>query len=211
MPAAAEPAREVAVDPERLERWLAGFRERHGDGEWSRDGAAYLLSAGNGSTARLTGWRAADQLPPDLDTWARPPSPLAVLLLRRGGYGVARVERGAIAAHKVGSRRVQSRTAAGGWSQQRFARRRANQADALVLAAAGHAERVLGAGPFHGVVLGGDRALAGQLLELLAESAPALQDLPRREFYDLPDPNATVLKGAVRRALTVQIAVVNRD
>ena len=31
-------------------------------------------------------------------------------------------------AHKVGTRHVQSRTAAGGWSQQRYARRRANQA-----------------------------------------------------------------------------------
>ena len=58
--------------------------------------------------------------------------PLAVVLVRRGGYAVGVASGDRLTAHKVGTRYVQSRTAAGGWSQQRFARRRANQADGLV-------------------------------------------------------------------------------
>ena len=50
---------------------------------------------------------------------------------------------GTLTAAKVGSRHVQSRTAAGGWSQQRFARRRGKQADELVDAVVRHARRIL--------------------------------------------------------------------
>ena len=60
---------------------------------------------------------------------------------------------------------MQSRTAAGGWSQQRFARRRANQADELVRAAAEHAVRLLTGIRVEGLVLGGDRALVAALLD----------------------------------------------
>ena len=74
------------------------------------------------------------------------PDPLGVVLVRRGGYACALVSGGSVAESKVGTRHVQSRTAAGGWSQQRFARRRGNQADALVEAVAGHALRILLAG-----------------------------------------------------------------
>ena len=66
--------------------------------------------------------------------------------------GVASGDR--LTAHKVGTRYVQSRTAAGGWSQQRFARRRANQADGLVGAAVEHAVRLLTGIRPAGVVLG---------------------------------------------------------
>ncbi len=69
--------------------------------------------------------------------------PLAVVLVRRGGYAVGVGSGDRLTSHKVGSRYVQSRTAAGGWSQQRFARRRANQADGLVGAAVEHAVRLL--------------------------------------------------------------------
>ena len=64
---------------------------------------------------------------------------MVLLLLRRGGYGVGRASQGgALAASKVGTRYVQSRTAAGGWSQHRFARRRDNQAAGLIDTAAAH-------------------------------------------------------------------------
>ena len=71
--------------------------------------------------------------------------PLGIILVRRGGYAVGLAHGDRLTAHKVGTRYVQSRTAAGGWSQQRFARRRANQADGLVGAVAEHAVRLLGA------------------------------------------------------------------
>ncbi len=131
--------------------------------------------------------------------------PLAVLLVRRGGYAVGVVRGGRLTAHKVGTRHVQSRTAAGGWSQQRFARRRANQADGLVGAAAEHAVRLLTGIRPGGVVLGGDRALVATLLE--HPGLAGLRDLPRRELYDLPDPRRDVLERAVDRGRAVRVTI----
>ena len=101
-----------------------------------------------------------------------------------------------LTAHKVGTRYVQSRTAAGGWSQQRFARRRANQADGLVGAAVEHAVRLLAGTRPRGVVLGGDKALVATLLE--DPRLAGIRDLPRRELYDLPDPRLDVLRARSR-------------
>ncbi|WP_397333787.1 Vms1/Ankzf1 family peptidyl-tRNA hydrolase [Ornithinimicrobium sp. INDO-MA30-4] len=77
--------------------------------------------------------------PPDLTGWAAAPSVFGLVLVRRGGYTVGVVENAALVRHYAGTRYVQSRTAAGGWSQQRYARRRGNQADALVNAVADRA------------------------------------------------------------------------
>ena len=100
--------------------------------------------------------------------------PLGVVLVRRGGYAVGLARDGRFVATKVGTRYVQSRTAAGGWSQQRFARRRHNQADALADAVAAYSLRILlgdneSPGPGapdvpNGLVVGGDRTLVGQVL-----------------------------------------------
>ena len=59
---------------------------------------------------------------------------------------------------KVGSRYVQSRTAAGGWSQQRFARRREGQAKELVRGAAAAVRPLTGTRRRGATVLGGDCA-----------------------------------------------------
>ena len=104
------------------------------------------LRAADGAAALLTPpWpvdgrpgRGADAVS-RLGSLASQPRTLGAALVRRGGYSVAVVSAGAVLASKTGTRHVQSRTAAGGWSQQRFARRRANQADALVEAVAEHA------------------------------------------------------------------------
>ena len=69
-----------------------------------------------------------------------------VLLVRKGGFAVARLEGDRIVESKVGQRHVQGRTKAGGQSQQRFARRRDNQARQAYEAAADHAARILGPG-----------------------------------------------------------------
>ena len=138
--------------------------------------------------------------------------PLAVLLVRRGGYAVGLVSAGSLVAHKVGKRHVQSRTAAGGWSQQRFARRRGNQADELVRAVRDHAVRLLVPPPVgesgltaFALVVGGDRTLVGEVLDdgRLAGTA----GLPRRELWDTPDPTRAVLDEAVRRATSVRVTV----
>ena len=170
---------------------MAGFHERHGDGPVSPRTVP--------SSSRR---RRADGSHRRLHVFLH--DPLGVVLVRRGGYAVGLARDGRFIEQKVGTRYVQSRTAAGGWSQQRFARRRGNQADELVRAVAEHALRILPRRtPLGALVLGGDRALAGEVLED-ARSAH-LRDLPRRELYDLPDPKLAVLREALRRGRSVWI------
>ncbi|MGO4494013.1 acVLRF1 family peptidyl-tRNA hydrolase, partial [Arthrobacter sp. 2YAF22_2] len=135
------------------------------------------------------------------------PRHLGLVLVRRGGYSVAVVSEGRVLASKTGTRHVQSRTAAGGWSQQRFARRRANQADALVEAVADHAARIFADHSVEYLVPGGDRTLAEQVL-----AEPALKRyaaLVRLAFLDVPDPRAAVLKKAAADACAVRIVVTD--
>jgi peptide subunit release factor 1 (eRF1) len=139
--------------------------------------------------------------------WVEPPSRLAMILVRRGGYAVGVGDGPALVAHKVGTRYVQSRTAAGGWSQQRFARRRDNQADALVGSVIEHTRRIVLTAPCGALVVGGDKAL---VRDVLADSRLALLvELPRRELFDLPDPRLVVLDKALRRARAVRISLVD--
>ncbi|HEV7197000.1 MAG TPA: acVLRF1 family peptidyl-tRNA hydrolase [Pedococcus sp.] len=131
--------------------------------------------------------------------------PLAVVLIRRGGYAVGLARGGAFTESKVGTRHVQSRTAAGGWSQQRFARRRGNQADELVRAVADHALRLLPRGIPAAVVVGGDKALVRAVLD--DPRLAHLSAVPRRELFDLPDPRRAVLEDALRRGRAVRVTV----
>jgi hypothetical protein len=109
-----------------------------------------------------------------------------------------------------GSHYVQGRTKAGGWSQQRYARRRANQAGRSFEAAAADAAEILlpRLGSLEALITGGDRAavsavLAEPGLERLAE--PGL----RHGFGVLavPDPNAHVLAafGALFRRVSIDL------
>src|SRR5690349_12342089 len=93
---------------------------------------------------------------------------VGVLLVRLGGYaaGVFSGSPPALVASKTGSRPVHGRSAAGGWSQQRFARRRENQAATALRAAADAAAEVFGrygADRLDAVVLGGDKRTAAGL------------------------------------------------
>ena len=53
---------------------------------------------------------------------------VGAILVRRGGFAVGIFDGRRLVTSKVGSSYVQGKTKAGGWSQQRYARRRANQA-----------------------------------------------------------------------------------
>lgn len=135
-----------------------------------------------------------------------------MLLVRRGGYAVGLVLDGALRVHKVGKRHVQSRTAAGGWSQQRFARRRGNQADELVRAVRDHAVRLLVPAPVgesrhpaFALVVGGDRALVGEVLD--DPRLATVAGLPRRDLYDVPDPTRAVLETAAARGRAVRVTI----
>jgi VLRF1 release factor-like protein len=162
---------------------------------------------------RLAGWlerfaaNNADTLAPQRiggrDTFSH--DPLGVLLIRRGGYAVGLARGAAFAESKVGKRHVQSRTAAGGWSQQRFARRRGNQADELVRAVVEHTLRILRPGIPTGLVVGGDKALVRAVLD--DPRLAHLDALPRRELYDLPDPRRGVLEDALKRGRAVRVTI----
>lgn len=196
--------RVIEVAPDRFERWLAGFAERHGGYEAATEdtpgGIIVSAVAADGSSIVATPFGH---------------DPLGVILVRRGGYAVGLARSDAFTTSKVGTRHVQSRTAAGGWSQQRFARRRSNQADDLVGAVVGHARRVLlgddespregASGIPRALVVGGDRTLVAEVLR--ASALRALSGLPRRELYDLPDPKRPVLETALRRGRAVRIVL----
>jgi hypothetical protein len=205
----AAPARRIEVDPERIAGWVNGFQRRHGDLTWSPAPGSVALSAADGATAVLEPFVLGGLVGPSglelLAGWARPPPRLALILVRRGGYGVGLGQGPELVAHKVGTRYVQSRTAAGGWSQQRFARRRSNQADALVGSVIEHTRRVVLASPTDALVVGGDKAL---VRAVLADPRLArLAGLPRRALFDLPDPRLVVLRQGLRRARAVHIAL----
>jgi len=105
---------------------------------------------------------------------------------------------------------VQGRTKAGGQSQQRFARRRDNQARQAYEAAAEHAHRVLvreNAASVVALVCGGDRAAVDQVL-----ADPRLRGLAERRvgpWLAVPDPRRSVLDQAVRDALSAAVEVTD--
>ena len=132
------------------------------------------------------------------------PEDWGLLLVRKGGFAVARLAGERTVESKVGQRHVQGRTKAGGQSQQRFARRRDNQARQAYEAAADHAARILGslAGP---VVTGGDH---GAVDEVLAD--PRLRGLHTvGPWLPVPDPRRGVLEAAVADARSIRVEVVN--
>jgi hypothetical protein len=115
---------------------------------------------------------------------------------------------GAVETSKVGRRHVQGRTAAGGWSQQRFARRRQKQADELADAAVGYvAEQVLPYLPVVYVVTGGDRALVEQVLG--DPRLRALAGVPRGPHIDVPDPRKDVVASLPERLATARIDLLD--
>ena len=126
--------------------------------------------------------------------------------MRKGGFAIARLSGATMTDHKIGRRHVQGKTKAGGWSQQRYARRRANQASAAYEAAADHAARILDGlrGP---VVTGGDH---GGVDDVLTDRR--LQSLRvTGQWLAVQDPNRAVLDQAIEDAQKVQIEVTNAD
>ncbi|MFG3438607.1 acVLRF1 family peptidyl-tRNA hydrolase [Nonomuraea sp. NPDC047897] len=140
---------------------------------------------------------------------ARAERRVGVILVRLGGYAAGVFHGGVLVASKVGSRLVQGRTAAGGWSQQRFARRRRNQADQALDTAAETALRVLSPhlADLEAVVLGGDRR-AVDALRADRRLAPLLA-LEAGPFLTVPDPKLAVLRDTPELFRAVRIRVVD--
>jgi hypothetical protein len=105
----------------------------------------------------------------------------------------------------VGQRHVQGRTKAGGQSQQRFARRRDNQARQAYEAAADHAHRVLvtEGGRVEALVCGGDRAAVEQVLA--DPRLRGLADVRVEPWLAVPDPRRSVLDQAIRDGASARV------
>ena len=155
----------------------------------------------------LSGDRAEpDRLAAAIAAHAAVPRTVGVLLARLGGYaaGVFTGYPPALADSKVGSRLVHGRSAAGGWSQHRFARRREKQASEAMGAAADTAVMVFGRGPkLDAVVLGGDKRAVAELRGD-ARLAPYLA-LATERFLTVPDPKRAVLEGTPAQFTAVRI------
>jgi hypothetical protein len=147
--------RAVAVPAERLERWLTGFAERHGETRTTPGADVVELVGADGAQAWVD-----VPFPPltgDLVEHALRRRRIGVLLVRRGGHAVGVFDGPDLVVSKVDSQYVQGTTKAGGSSQKRYARRRANQATASFADAADIAARILGEENLDALVAGGDR------------------------------------------------------
>jgi hypothetical protein len=234
---AALPPRWIDVAPERFPGWIASFGGRHGvvgvqpgsegTGTAAEEAgpaagepdAAVVFAAADGAVARcyapfppapaLGATPDADQAARVIAAHAAADRTVGVLLVRLGGYA-AGVFAGApprLAASKVGSRLVHGRSAAGGQSQQRFARRREKQAAEALVAAADTAAGVFGryGRPLDALVLGGDRRAVARLRD-----DPRLRPyfgVAVERFLTVPDPRLAVLRETPRmfRAIRIQL------
>ena len=218
----------MEVPPERLVSWIVTFTERHGGPlavSCAEPAATVTFTASDGAAAECH-----PPFPPlptapgahapgaaeAIAAHAADDRTVGVLLVRLGGYAVG-VFSGApprLVGSKTGRRLVHGRSAAGGWSQHRFARRRENQAAAALGAAADAAAVIFGpygADGLDAVVLGGDkRSVAG--LRDDARLAPYVARATER-FLTVPDPTPAVLKAipAAYQAIRIRLIEQIRD
>ena len=219
----------MEVPPERLVTWVVTFAERHGGAAVGQpvttgeSGVTVTFTAADGATAECHppfpplpagvpgAVRAAAEA---LAAHAAADRTVGVLLVRLGGYaaGVFSGSPPRLVSSKTGSRPVHGRSAAGGWSQHRFARRRENQAATALRAAADAAAEVFGQyGPdrLDAVVLGGDkRSAAGLADDSLLEKYLAKAT---GRFLTVPDPRLAVLRDIPRAFLATRIRLTEPE
>jgi len=222
----------VEVGPDRFVRWCEGFAQRHGGAladtprviadDDACSGEAIELTALDGSTATCCvpfpplGTTTLDTSAPvslidDLAAHALASRIIGVLLVRRGGYAAGLFDGARLTESKVGARHVQGRTKAGGWSQQRFARRREGQAREAYAAAADTAARILlpHTARLDALIIGGD---AGALSAL--RSDPRLKSMWDKEIgpqLNVGDPKMADLQKAPDHFRAIRIRLVERS
>ncbi|RGA00836.1 hypothetical protein DI270_032590 [Microbispora triticiradicis] len=225
---AAGGGRWVSVAPERLAGWIERFAVRHGPIEAVTLPDVVRLDAADGAVAEChvpfpplrppsaTLSDAPGLTPPGL------PAPAAalvahacrertvgVLLARLGGHAAGVFTGTRLVAAKAGSRQVHGRSAAGGWSQQRFARRRDKQSAEALGAAADVAFRLLTPrlADLEALVLGGDRRAIDEIRE--DRRLAPLFALEAGPFLTVPDPRLAVLEGAPDLFRAVRIRLLD--
>ncbi len=206
-------ARWLEVAPERIEAWLQSFAVWHGATFAAVDERREIVTvrAADGSIAEchtpFPPLTAAGCSGAYLAAHAGADRTVGVLLVRLGGYAAGVFSGGTprLVASKVGSRLVHGRSAAGGTSQHRFARRREKQAREALEAAADCAVGVFGpvSGELDALVLGGDKRAMAALREDV-RLRPYF-DLAVDRFLTVPDPRLTVLQGTPRQFRAIRI------
>ena len=215
-------AKWLDVDPARFPGWIASFARRHDAG--LPDASLTVTLAGDGASFTAPDGAIAECHPPfppvrelavplpgypdvaeAIAAHAQRPRAVGVLLVRLGGYaaGVFTGSPPRLADAKTGSRPVHGRSAAGGRSQHRFARRREKQANEALQAAANTAVDVFGRWRLDAVVLGGDKRAIAELRED-PRLAPYLK-IAMDRFLTVPDPRRRVLEDSPRLFLAVKI------
>lgn len=208
--------RAVEVEPERLAAFFDGFAARNGGVARTEVSARrVLVTAVDGTTATvdlpfepLQGAGKHDGLAIGaLVDYAQRPRRIGLLLARKGAHSVGIAVDGRVVASRTDRHLVQGRTAAGGWSQQRFARRREQQGRKALERAADDVHDVLGAElpGLDAVVLGGDRRA---LDELRADRrlAPIFAKAADR-VLDLGEPRRALLDDAAQRARALEVVI----
>ena len=202
--------RHVSVPVERLPRWLGGFTERHGETLADADEQEVRLTGADGARAGLRvpfpplPEGAADARERLLAHVSRRRT-VGVLLVRRRAHAVGVFDGGDLVASKVDTSYVQATTKAGGWSQQRYARRRANQAAAAFADAADAAARVLlpHLAGLDALVCGGDRAAVDAVLG--DPRLRGLAELRAEPWLAVPEPRLRVLQATPAQFRAIRI------
>jgi hypothetical protein len=198
------------VPPERLERWIGRWVERHGEiVDVASKAERVSLTAADGSVLDCD-----PPFPPlkgrgveGLLEHVRRERVVGVLLVRLGGHAMGVFSGRRLVESKVGSRLVHGRHRKGGSSARRFERRREGQARLALEQAADTAVRILV--PRHAdldaVVLGGDRRALAEVLEdsRLRVLRPLIED----RALDVPDPRLDVLKATPDAFLSTRLTV----
>ena len=188
----------MRVAPDRLDGWLDRFAERHGAIEVDRDRATIRIQATDGATAVI-----AVPFPPlpesgaallNLVQHAQRDRRIGAVLVRRGGWAVGVFIGSELIDSKVGRPYVQGQTKAGGWSQQRYARRRGQQATQAYATVADAVARILlpRLTDLEAVVAGGDRA--GIDAVLADARLRPIRDKLTGPVLPTPDPRLRVLQ-----------------
>lgn len=203
----------LLIPPQRLSLWLDGFARRHGTPAIDVAPTQLTLTAPNGAEAVLSLiWGPVPGIDPLAELCAQVARPrrLAALLVRKSAHAVGVFEGDHLVAHRLGRHYVQGRTKAGGWSQQRYARRRDNQTERAYAKAAQAAHEVLlpQLGALDGLILGGDARAVREVLQVAAlHPLAALAERVPRPVLAVPDPNLQVLRDALPRFVAVPISV----
>ena len=197
----------MTTSPERLQRWLDGFAARHGPVSRELDDRTLRLTAQDGALAELE-----VPFPPLAGTLVEHvlrERQVGVLLVRLGGSACGVFDGPRLVASKVTTRQVHGRSAAGGQSQQRFARRRDGQVRVALDAFADTAVRVLlpAVGSLDAVVTGGERTAVDAVLA--DRRLAALRPLLTGRLLDGPDPRLAVLAASYDQLRAVWIRVVD--